>query len=108
MKTVTISHDHNVICPVDTAGVCTWIMSVSTGEVWASFRDAAGKRVLLNHSPSNHRRQDLFFSSSPEETGQEEGKQQNSAFERAACSSPKVLQFTRSPALAGPGGAAAP
>lgn len=48
VMTISISHDHNVICPVDTAGFCTWIMSVSTGKVWAFFRDAAGKRVKIS------------------------------------------------------------
>lgn len=48
VKTVSISHDHNVICPVDTAGVCPWIISVSTGKVWAFFRDTAGKRVKIS------------------------------------------------------------
>lgn len=65
----------NVICPLDTAGFCIWLMSVSTQKAnqwWfkkkngcstrSFFTDAAGKRAMsspclvpLNHSPSNHR-----------------------------------------------------
>lgn len=46
--TISFSHDHNVICALDTAGFCTWITSISTGQVWAFFRDAAGERVKIS------------------------------------------------------------
>lgn len=46
--TISVSHDHNVTCPVDTAGFCTWIMSISTGKVWAFFRDTSGKSIKIS------------------------------------------------------------
>lgn len=32
VMTITSSYDHDVICPVDTAGFCTWTLHVSTGK----------------------------------------------------------------------------
>lgn len=111
VMTVSNSYDHSIICPVNTAVLCTWLARTSTGEANlcqfkkrktaflldhpSEMQPEREQRALLDLSHSaesqTQRPQDSFLNAPCTVTGQEEGKKQMSGFENTTCSSVKGL-----------------
>lgn len=108
VMTITRSHDQDVICPVDTAGFCTWMLRVSKGKfghssetqqergkispylVWFSWTTVP---AITNYS-STGRKRGQERERRKTEIGQKGGKKQSSGFKGAACSSVKGLAIS--------------
>lgn len=76
MMTKSINHDHNVICPVVTAGFCTWIMHVSTGKFGHSSEmlQERGERscLVLSGSAESQSQQSQDTQIFPQQGGRED------------------------------------
>lgn len=80
MMTKSISHDHSVICPVVTAGFCTWIMHISTGKFGHSSETQQERgersRLVLSGSAESQSQQSQDTQIFPQQGGREDKREE--------------------------------